>query len=420
MKPEIAMKYNRRIFPFYKGFGWDPLFYSEIIFLFLTQVKGISPAKIMYAESIYFLFLLALQIPSVILVEKIGSKKSLILGTFLATLQIASMIFVTNFTCLIFAYFFSAFGTALKDIARNTLLFDSTKNNKGKNSFGNINAQGSSFSYALRSTTSLFTGYLFVINQYLPLILSTFISFLAIVLACRLEEVTLENKEKTTLTESIHDMKQGLGFILKSKRLKALFLFIPLFVGILMMISTYEKSLLKDLQVSPQYFGIIFAFFTLVQCFSVKFQDKIHNTYRSRTLAFLSIPVFLSFIIIGLVGYFHFNFIFTFIIIMFAFFVHHFFRGPYWVLEDRYVTNFTNANIRAKILSVNNLIKNLGEFLLSFLGGLLLEFYSTSNAYLVIGVFGLVVLLLVLIYMKKRVGLDPSMYAKEDIEFVRK
>lgn len=40
MKQEEVMKYNRRIFPFYKGFGWDPLFYSAIIFLFLTEVKG--------------------------------------------------------------------------------------------------------------------------------------------------------------------------------------------------------------------------------------------------------------------------------------------------------------------------------------------------------------------------------------------
>ncbi len=53
MKTDIAMKFNRRIFPIYKGLGWDPLFYSAIIFLFLTEIKGIAPAKVMYAESIY-------------------------------------------------------------------------------------------------------------------------------------------------------------------------------------------------------------------------------------------------------------------------------------------------------------------------------------------------------------------------------
>ena len=350
MKAEIAMKYNRRIFPLYKGFGWDPLFYSAIIFLFLTEVKGIAPAKVMYAESIYSLFLLLLQMPATILIEKIGSRKALILGTIFATIQIIMMIFINNFTFLVIAYFMSAFGNAIKDIARNTLLYDSTKICNGKNSFANINAKGSSLSYALSATTSIFTGYLFVINPYIPLVLSSFISVLAVIIAYRFEEVEVEikNKEKTTISKSIEDIKQGFKFILKSKRLKALFTFTSIFVGVLMMISTYEKSLLTDLKVAPQYFGIIFAMLTLVQCFSVRYQDKIHNTFKNRTLSFISIPIFLSFIMAGIIGNLNLNFYFTIIVVMFAFFIHHFFRGPYWVLEDRYVTNFTNSNIRAK------------------------------------------------------------------------
>lgn len=417
MKQEIAMKYNRRIFPLYKGFGWDPLFYGAIIFLFLTEVKGIAPAKVMYAESIYSLFLLILQIPATILIEKIGNKKALILGTAFATIQITMMIFINNFLYLIIAYFMSAFGNAIKDIARNTLLYDSTKVCKGKNSYGNINASGSSLSYILSATSSIATGYLYVINPYIPLILSSFISLLATIIACRFEDIELDKKEKTNISKSMKDIKQGFKFIFKSRRLKALFLFTSIFVGVLTMISTYEKSLLTDLQLKPQYFGIIFAMLTLVQCFSVRYQDKIHNRFKNRTLTFISVPIFVSFIIIGIAANLNFEFSFTIIIIMFAFFVHHFLRGPYWILEDRYVTNFTNSNIRTKVLSINNLIKNIGEILISFLGGLLLEFYTTSISYLIIGIVGLIVILLVLMYMKKRIGLSPQKYNKEDIEY---
>ena len=56
MRQDIAMKYNRRIYPFYKAIGWDPLFYSAIIFLFLTEIKGIQAAKVLYAESAYAFF----------------------------------------------------------------------------------------------------------------------------------------------------------------------------------------------------------------------------------------------------------------------------------------------------------------------------------------------------------------------------
>lgn len=408
MEQEIAMKYNRRIFPLYKGFGWDPLFYSAIIFLFLTEVKGIEPAKVMYAEAIYSLFLLLLQIPATILIEKIGSRKSLILGTIFATIQIIMMIFINNFIFLVIAYFMSAFGNAIKDIARNTLLYASTKICKGKNSFGNINAKGSSLSYALSATTSIFTGYLFVINPYIPLILSSIISTLAVIIAYRFEEVEITKKESTNISKSIKDMKQGFELILKSKRLKALFLFTSIFVGAIMMISTYEKSLLTELKVAPQHFGIIFAILTLVQCFSVRYQEKIHNTFRNRTLTFLAIPTFISFIIVGVVVNLNLNFYFTIITVIFAFFIHHFFRGPYWVLEDRYVTNFTNSSNRAKILATSNLIKNIGEIIIGFIGGLLLEFYATSTSYLIVGIVGLIIILLVLKFMEKRIGVNPE------------
>ncbi len=415
MTQEVAMKYNRRIFPLYKGFGWDPLFYGAIIFLFLTEVKGIAPAKVMYAESIYSFFLLLLQIPATILIEKIGNKKALILGTAFATIQITMMIFINDFIYLIIAYFMSAFGNAIKNIARNTLLYESTKKCKGKNSYGNINARGSALSYILSATSSITTGYLYVINPYIPLILSSFISLLATIIACRFEEVESDKKENANISKSMKDIKQGFKFIFKSKRLKALFLFTSIFVGVLMMISTYEKSLLAELQLKPQYIGIIFAMLTLVQCFSVRYQDKIHNTFKNKTLTIISVPIFLSFILIGIVTNLNIEFSFTIVIVMFAFFIHHFFRGPYWVLEDRYVTNFTDSNIRAKILATNNLIKNIGEIVISFLGGLLLEFYNTSISYLIVGIVGLITILFVLIYMRKRIGLSPEEYNNEDI-----
>lgn len=417
MKKEIAMKYNRRIFPVYKGLGWNKLFYSAIIFLFLTQVKGIAPAKVMYAESIYSLFLMLLQIPSIVLIEKIGSRKALILGTTLATIQISMMIFVNNFVYLIIAYFICALGDSIKYVARNTLLYDATQICIGKNSFGNINAKGSSLNYALVAISSVFTGYLYVINPYIPLILSSLISLLSIIIAYRFEEVQLEKSEKATISDSINDINQGFKFILKSKRLKALFLFIAIFSGVLNMISTYEKSLLTEFQISAEYFGIIFAILTLVQCFSVRYQQKIHNTFKNKTLTFISVPIFLSFIAVGIVTYLNISFAFTITIVMIAFFIHHFFRGPYWVLEDRYVTNFTTPNIRSKILATSNLITHIGKIIISFLAGLLLEFYTTGTSYLIVGIVGLIVILLVLKYMKKRFGLSPEEYDKQDIEY---
>ena len=97
MRQDIAMKYNRRIFPVYKGIGWDPLFYSAIIFLFLTQVKGIEASKVLYAESAYGLFALLFQIPVTIMIERLGNRKSLIVGNLLVAIHVAMILIVNHF-----------------------------------------------------------------------------------------------------------------------------------------------------------------------------------------------------------------------------------------------------------------------------------------------------------------------------------
>lgn len=383
MRKDIAMKYNRRIFPMYKGLGWDPLFYSAIIFLFLSEVKGIEASKIMYAESVYALFLLLFQIPSAIIIERIGNRKALMLGCTLITLQIAMMTFANSFGVLVIAYSLSALGNAIKKIADNTLLYDSSKVCKGKNSYGNIDAEGSSYSYIFNTISLIFAGYLYIVNPYIPIILSTLVSALTIILAYRFEDI--ENRKRSTIKQGLEDMKQGFKFVIKSKRLRALILFMTVFTGTLLMISTYEKSLLKDLKVSSEYFGIIFGILTIVQCFSVRCQDKMHNRFKNKTLAFISIPVFISFIVVGIASSSKLSSIFIMIVVAITFFIHHFLRGPYWTLENRYITNFTNSDIRTKVLSSANLVKGIGEIVISFLGGLLLEYYSTSISYIITG-----------------------------------
>lgn len=418
MRQDIAMKYNRRIYPVYKGIGGDPLFYSATIFLFLTQVKGIEASKVLYAESAYAFFALILQIPATILTEKLGSRKALILGNFLVMIQITMMLFTNHFIVLLMAYFILALGVSMKDVSECAVLYDATKVCKGKNSMGRIDAKGSSASYALRAITSIMEGYLFVLNPYIPIVLSSLISFLAVIIAYRFEEIEKEEKKNTTITGTIKEMKEGFAFIVHSKRLRALMIFTSLFVGVLMMISTYENSLLKDLNVQPQSFGIIFAVLILVQCIAVQYQDKIHKVFKNKTLTFLAIPVFVSFMVIGVVVKVCPYQSLTIVLVLVMFSVQHFLRAPYWTLENKYMTNFTDDYIRVKILSVNKIMKAILKIVITFLAGLLLEHYSTSQAYFIIGSVGLVMILAILKYMQKRVGLEPEEYSKQDIEYI--
>ena len=71
-------KKNVRLFPLYKMVSWDLLFYYPIIFLFLTQVKGFSPAQVLFSDAFYTLSNTLWQIPVTRLVDRVGKKNALI------------------------------------------------------------------------------------------------------------------------------------------------------------------------------------------------------------------------------------------------------------------------------------------------------------------------------------------------------
>ncbi|MCL2383066.1 MAG: MFS transporter [Oscillospiraceae bacterium] len=175
--------------------------------------------------------------------------------------------------------------------------------------------------------------------------------------------------------------------------------------------------MLADLQMSPEFFGLLFGALTIFAGFATPYQEKLHNTFKNKTLAVLSVPVFLSFIIIGVVTIFEINLVITMVIVIIAFALQYFSSGIYWTLSRKYTMNFTNAKIRTDVLSAGELIEGVGSAIIIFLAGLLLEYYATNMAYLIVGSVGIVLILLVLGYMKSRVGLQPEEYNAKEIKY---
>ena len=92
-------------------------------------------------------------------------------------------------------------------------------------------------------------------------------------------------------------------------------------------------------------------------------------------------------------------------------------RGPYNTLMKKYLNSFSNENISVKIYSSANLMEDLGAMLSSFIVSILLKNMAIAYASLIIGIVSLILFIIVLDYMKTRIGLKPEEYRKQDIEF---
>ncbi len=76
-------KSNMKLYPIYQMIGLDFIFYYGIEVLFLSQVKGISDANIVLASSIYSIFHIITQLPIMVIVNKIGKRKSILLREYI-------------------------------------------------------------------------------------------------------------------------------------------------------------------------------------------------------------------------------------------------------------------------------------------------------------------------------------------------
>ena len=118
-------KKNVRIFPIYKTVSWDLLFYFPIIFLFLTQIKGLSPSQVLLSDAVYTLSSTFWQIPITRAVDKIGKKNCLVIGNVIYSLSVLSIIFMQNFYELLLIQFIYALGYSIKQICESNILYDS-------------------------------------------------------------------------------------------------------------------------------------------------------------------------------------------------------------------------------------------------------------------------------------------------------
>ena len=85
------------------------------------------------------------------------------------------------------------------------------------------------------------------------------------------------------------------------------------------------------------------------------------------------------------------------------------------ILVNRYLGNFANKEIVSKIYAASSIVKNLIRMIIGMAGSVLLGITTSSNAMVIGGIVFFIVSIILLIYMKPRVGLKPEQYSKQEI-----
>lgn len=412
---------NAELYPIYKMFSWDLLFFYSIEFLFYTITKKVTASEILIINGFYLLFNIIMQIPAVAITDLIGRRKSIILGNIFLIFYVLILILFPGAFSIILANAVFALGYNMKNIAETNLLYDSVSTRGGEGLYSKIDAKGGSWYYILDGVASLTAGYLFVINNYIPMficlgfiVVSTIISFKFY----DIYEVKKDDKQKVSniIKEYKEDLKTSFKFILKSKRMKAFILFQVVFYSVIEIIDTYNSSLLVNIGIPEEQYSVIFAVLTLIGGLALSLKKPIEKKFKNRTLSFLSLTYIGACIIIGIISSKYMGTaIIPIILVMLT--VHRICKSMWYILEAKYIKNFTHEDMRNKITFTYEFVGGIAASICSILGGLLIKTVKVENAFLIVGLVFLACMVVVLDYMRTRFGLKPEEYTKQDIEF---
>lgn len=413
-----AKKKNAKIFPIYKMFSWDLLFFYSTQYLFLTMVKGLTPGEILRVDAFYPIFIIIMQLPATICADFLGRKKSLVLGNMIMTLYTLLIMTLPGFIGVFIANIIFAFGYSVKGVQETNILYDSTATKGGEGLYPKINGKGATGYYILDGVASLVSGYLFVINKYIPMFICLAFTIIATIIATRFEDIYVNKLEEHEISNKFkeykQDFKSSIKNIIKSKRLRALLIFMGLFNALISIMSTYKGNILTELQVNPETFSIINAVLTFISGIASTLQDKIHKRFKNKSFAMLAMTFVTSIIIIGIILNIESNYILPIILVLLS--IRSITMANYYVLSERYSKNFSTPKTRSRISFTIELSTNIIEGTSLYLAGILLDGTNIRFATLFIGLIFLMLFVLALDYMRTRLGLKPEEYDEKDIE----
>ena len=419
---KIARRNNARLYPIYKMLSWDLLCFYSIEFLFYTITKQISASEVLIASAFYQIFIILMYIPAVTITDLWGRRKGMIIGNSLIVLFVICLICLPGMYSIILANLIFALGYNIKCIAESNLLYDSVATKGGDGLYSKMEAKGGSLYYLFDGIASLLAGYLFVMNNYLPIFICLFFAVLSMLLSFRFQEIypveqtTCQKNLWKTIRIYSKDLKKTCHFILQSKRMKAFILFGAVFTGLITIVDTCRGDLLTDLGIGPEQFSAIFAILIFLGGVSIHLKERIEKRFKNRSLTMLVLIFIFACIGIGMVSrYLTGNIIIPVVLLLYAF--QYICTSNWYILEAKYEKNFTKPENRNQITFTYEFLGSIISSVLALGGSILLDNTNASTTFLLCGLAFLALMILILDYMRTRFGLKPKEYQKEDIDF---
>lgn len=410
-------KHNLRLYPKYLMLGYDLLFFYGIRVMFLLDVKGITESQILLAATVYALSMIVMQVPATLLASKIGYKNTAIAGNIFNIIWAILMITFDGFAGLALSQFISGVAFALKFVSEPNLLSTSipqAPTYQRNEIFSRLDKKGFSRYCIFSAISTIISGFLYDINPYIPIFMCLICVIAATAISFNFNDIQ-EVESKESFKDYIKDLKKGYKFITKSKRLRALLIMTGAVWGIIVLLDSYQLTLLQDIGATSVQVGFIFAMFELTRGLFSNTALDFNKKFKNKSLTNILLTFAIGFILAGIIAMSQLPFYTKLVIIVVILLIMGAANAIDQILAKKYVNNFASTKILPAIYSSKSICDNIFRTIITLLGSAIVGIYNIDIAMIVMGIFILILTLVLTVYSKDKLGLKPEEYTQKDI-----
>lgn len=386
---EKKLERNIKWYKYYIIFS-GALFIWPIEVLFFKQC-GMGYSYIMLIESLISIISLIFEIPSGIIADKIGCKKTVLFGIASQIFAFIILISMSSFVGACIYAFFVALGYAMVSGADTALLYESHKLLNKEKEYGNtIRNAGSMKMFSLAFVT-LSSGLLFRINSKLPYILSIIFLIIAFCVVNAYKEIRIKKEETDTslLKENIEMLKEN---FINNRKICWILLISLLFSFMFADINYFMQAYMEKIDIKVAYYGIVFFVCNMISAISFKNGGKLKEKLKNNTCVIMCILMTVIMFFAGCAG--------NVLGVIAMCFVRVGVATVSPILNVELNRNI-ESNSRATVLSIYNAIVCVFMAIFDILIGIIMDKIGIFNVCFIIGVIG-VVLAYILFYSKKK------------------
>ncbi len=391
----MQQKLEGNIWKFYLFQVFSALMFFVPIVVLFWQENGLNLTQIMILQSFYSIVVVVLEIPTGYFADVFGRRKSLIFAGAFLTLGILAYSLGFNFYHFLIAEALWAVGIALVSGTDSALIFDTLKDLKKEKLYKEVMGNAVFYYLIATSIASVIGGFIGKLDFRLTFYVMLPFMILLIPLSMSLKEPRRHKRifKKGYLLELFQILKESL---VENEKIKWLIIYSAVIVGFNTAVLWLYQPYFKLTGLDIAYFGFVFAAFNGVAALSSKYAYNLEEKLGQKSsLILLVILVGLSYLLMG-------NFIYLF---SFSFaFIQQFVRGFSKPVITDYINKLTSSDIRATVLSAQNLVERLFYAAIIPVIGWIADVYSLVQALTVLGITTFFVgIITLLILHKKRV-----------------